>query len=78
MLVFGVGAVVPVLIIAYGSRHALARRASVSRFVAVAKPAMGVLLVLVGVLALTGADKVAETWMVDHMPVWLLELTTAL
>jgi hypothetical protein len=70
--------VVPVLVVAYGSRHALGGSAAVSRFVGIAKPAMGVLLVLVGALALTGADKVAETWMVDHMPVWLLELTTAL
>lgn len=79
MLVFGVGAVVPVLVVAYGSRRlALGHRAGLARLVAVGKPAMGVLLVLVGVLALTGADKVAETWMVDHMPTWLLELTTVL
>lgn len=78
MLVFGVGAVVPVLIVAYGSRRALGRSTSISRVVAIAKPGMGVLLVLVGVLALTGADKIAETWLVDHMPAWLLALTTAL
>ena len=78
MLVFGVGAVVPVLIVAYGSRRALGGGASFSRWVAVAKPAMGVVLILVGVLAVTGADKVAETWMVEHMPDWLLTLTTTL
>ena len=79
MLVFGVGAVVPLLVVAYGSRHfALGRQVSLSRLVAVGKPVMGVLLVLVGVLTLTGADKVAETWMVEHMPGWLVELTTAL
>jgi cytochrome c biogenesis protein CcdA len=79
MFVFGIGAVVPVLVIAYGSRRlALGRQASLATLMAVGKPVMGLLLVLVGVLALTGADKVAETWMVEHMPAWLVELTTAL
>jgi cytochrome c biogenesis protein CcdA len=78
MLVFGVGAVVPVLVVAYGSRRVLGGGPALTRVVAVAKPAMGVVLLLVGVLALTGVDKVAETWLVDHMPPWLLALTTAL
>jgi len=78
MLAFGVGAVVPVLIVAYGSRRVLGGGPGLARFVVVAQPAMGVVLLLVGVLALTGADKVAEAWMVDHMPAWLLALTTAL
>jgi hypothetical protein len=39
---------------------------------------MGALLISVGVLALTGADKVIETWLVDQMPGWLLTLTTRL
>ena len=79
MMVFSVGAVVPVLAVAYGSRRAaLARGGSLPRLAAVGKPAMGALLLLVGALALSGGDKVAETWMVDHMPAWLLALTTAL
>jgi hypothetical protein len=31
----------------------------------------------VGALAVTGADKRIEAWMLDHMPEWLLALTTA-
>jgi hypothetical protein len=27
---------------------------------------------------LTGVDKVVEAWLVDHMPGWLLELTTTI
>jgi hypothetical protein len=34
------------------------------------------LLVLIGVLTVTGADKVIEAWMVERTPGWLLDLTT--
>ncbi|HEV8457956.1 MAG TPA: cytochrome c biogenesis protein CcdA, partial [Methylomirabilota bacterium] len=79
MLVFSVGAVVPILLLAYGSRRAIAQRgAGLATLAAIGKPLMGALLISVGVLALTGADKVIETWLVDHMPGWLLALTTRL
>jgi cytochrome c biogenesis protein CcdA len=79
MLVFSVGAVVPVLLIAYGSRRmALGPRPAMARVAAVGKPLMGALLLMVGALTFTGRDKAIETWMVDHMPAWLLELTTKL
>jgi cytochrome c-type biogenesis protein len=77
MLVFGVGAAVPVLALAYGSRHALlGRGARLAGLAAVGKPLIGGLLFFVGALALTGTDKAIEAWMVDRMPQWLLDLTT--
>lgn len=76
MLVFSVGAVVPVLFLAYGSRRLAIGERGLARLVAVGKPAMGALLVLVGVLAFTGVDKRIEAWMLDHMPEWLLALST--
>jgi cytochrome c biogenesis protein CcdA len=79
MLAFSLGAVAPVLVLAYGSRHAALRRGmSLSGLAALGKPTLGLLLLLVGGLALTGADKAIEAWMVDRMPDWLLRLTTAL
>jgi hypothetical protein len=33
---------------------------------------------VVGLIILFGADKVIETWLVDHSPTWLTELTTRL
>jgi cytochrome c-type biogenesis protein len=79
MLVFSIGAVVPLLILAYVSRRAArGRRATLTRLAVIGKPVMGVMLLVVGALALTGADKRIEAWMVDHMPTWLLGLTTAL
>jgi cytochrome c biogenesis protein CcdA len=77
MLAFSAGAVVPVLAIAYGSRRFVTGGTGLSRLAAIGRPAMGVLLVLVGALAVTGADKRIEAWMLDHMPEWLLALTTA-
>ena len=77
MVAFGVGTVVPVLIFAYGSRHTLAARGRELGMIAnVGKPVMGVALLLIGVFTVTGTDKLLETWMIDHMPEWLLALTT--
>jgi cytochrome c biogenesis protein CcdA len=79
MLVFSIGAVVPVMIIAYGSRRALTGHAgSLATIAAIGKPVMGALLLLVGALAFTGADKRIEAWMVARMPEWLVDVTTRL
>ncbi len=79
MLMFSIGAVVPVLVLAYGSRRALTwHPVSLATVAAVGKPVMGGLLVLVGVLAFTGTDKTIEAWMVARMPDWLVDLTTRL
>src|SRR5882672_11112129 len=40
------------------------------------KPAVGVALVLLGMLSVTGGDKVLETRVLDAMPAWLVDLTT--
>jgi cytochrome c biogenesis protein CcdA len=77
MTVFGVGAAVPLLALAYGSRQAvLGRRDRLKRLAAWAKPIMGLVLVAVGLLVLTGLDKIIETRLTDAMPAWLVELTT--
>jgi cytochrome c-type biogenesis protein len=77
MLAFGVGAALPLLAIGLMSREALARWRS--RLLAAGsggKIALGVLLLAVGVLILTGLDKRLETILVEASPVWLTELTT--
>ena len=76
-VVFGIGAVLPLVAIAYGSRRALAaRRASFARWSTAAQPWLGVLLVLAGVLVLSGFDKVMEAAFVQNSPEWLVRLTT--
>ncbi|MEW6449477.1 MAG: cytochrome c biogenesis CcdA family protein [Pseudomonadota bacterium] len=77
MLAFGIGAALPLLAIGMMSREALLRWRS--RLLAAGsggKIAMGVLLVAVGVLILTGLDKRLETVLVEASPAWLTELTT--
>lgn len=77
MLFFGLGATLPMLALAYGSRHGLARRRDAfARFGRIAMPAMGGLLIAVAAAVLSGLDKRAEAALIDWMPEWLIVLTT--
>jgi cytochrome c-type biogenesis protein len=78
MAAYSVGAVLPVLLLAYGSRRLVARGDRLARLTRLGKPAVGALLVLFGVLSITGGDKALETRLLDLMPAWLVELTTRL
>jgi hypothetical protein len=37
---------------------------------------MGGILIVIGVMILSGADKTVEAWLVDHSPEWITTLTT--
>ena len=77
MLFFGIGATLPMLALAYGSRNAVAaRRDWLVRMGRVAMPVMGGLLVVVALMVLSGLDKQAEAALLDLMPDWLVQLTT--
>lgn len=77
MLLFGIGSTLPLMAIAYGSRRTLkARRETMTRISKAAKPWLGGLLALAGVLVLTGFDKLIEASFNDNMPDWLVQLTT--
>ena len=76
MAAYSLGAVVPVLLLAYGSRRLLARPDRLARVTRIGKPAVGALLVLFGVLSVTGGDKVVESRLLDVMPAWLVDLAT--
>lgn len=76
-MVFGTGVATSILAFAYGSRQALAARRS--RFQALGrygKPLFGGVLVLVGVMILTGLDKIIEAGLLEIMPAGLIEFTT--
>ncbi|OLB95872.1 MAG: hypothetical protein AUH30_14105 [Candidatus Rokubacteria bacterium 13_1_40CM_68_15] len=71
---FSLGAALPLVIIAYGSRELFGRRAAdVAR---IARPLTATVLIVVGVLTLSGGDRVIETKLVDLMPDWLIALTS--
>lgn len=77
MLVFGLGAALPLLIVGLLSRECLMRWRN--RMLAAStgiKQGMGAVLIGVGALILSGFDKQAEAWLVQVAPAWLTQLTT--
>jgi cytochrome c biogenesis protein CcdA len=77
MLLFGIGAALPLLVLGMLSREALMRwRARLLTAGHGGKLALGVVLVAVGLLILTSYDKQIETVLVDASPAWLTALTT--
>ena len=79
MLLFGLGAAAPLLLLGVLSREVV-RRAR-ERLLAtgrIAKLALGVLLILIGLAVATGLDKRIETGLVAAAPQWLTDLTTRL
>ena len=77
MFAFGIGAALPLLVIGMMSREAVMRwRERMLAAGSTGKTLMGVLLVAIGVLVLTGLDKRIEAALVEASPAWLTELTT--
>ena len=77
MAVFGVGAALPILAIAYASRAGFAKsRGALLMAGQAGKTIMGVALLVVAAVILLRLDKPAEAWLVDNSPAWLTELTT--
>lgn len=74
---FGIGAALPLIAVAYASRSGLARaRTFVTAHIEGVKKAFGVLILLVGVAILSGADKWLETQVLDVLPDAWVQLTT--
>lgn len=77
MTAFGIGAALPLLVLGTLSRQVMMSLRD--RLLATGhwgKFALGVVLVLVGLMIVTGADKALETVLVDISPEWLTTLTT--
>lgn len=77
MGIFGVGAALPVLVLAYVSRGAMMKmRGRLMQAGKTGKTILGAIMIALSLLILTGIDKPLETWLVDHSPAWLTQLTT--
>lgn len=77
MAIFSLGMASVFLAIAYLSRGALGKkRAALAGFGARSRKLFGGLLVAVGILIISGLDKVLEGALLGIMPEWLLNLTT--
>jgi cytochrome c-type biogenesis protein len=77
MLVFGLGAALPLLALGLLSREAMMRwRHRLATAGHGLKAGFGAILVALGALVITGLDKTVETVLVDASPQWLTDLTT--
>ena len=77
MLLFGLGAGTPLLLVGTLSHEAVSRlRGRMAAAGERGKWVLGAALLLLGLAILTGWDKTFEAWLVDHSPDWLTALTT--
>jgi len=77
MAIFGLGAALPVVVLAYISRVTLTKiRGKLIDTGKKGKCALGVIMVAIALMILTGIDKPLEVWLVDISPAWLTSLTT--
>lgn len=77
MGVFGIGAALPVVGLAYIGRGAMLKmRGQLMQAGKAGKTAMGAIMIAMAAMILSGADKPIESWLVDHSPAWLTQLTT--
>ncbi|MCJ2066010.1 sulfite exporter TauE/SafE family protein [Methylobacterium sp. J-088] len=79
MLLFGLGAALPLLLLGTLSREVLMRwRDRMMGLGKGLKAALGLILVATGLMIASGYDKAAETALVNASPAWLTNLTTRL
>lgn len=77
MGIFGVGAALPVIILAYLSRTVMMKvRGSLMQAGKTGKLILGFIMLAIAAMILFGADKPLESWLVQISPEWLTVLTT--
>jgi cytochrome c-type biogenesis protein len=77
MGLFGLGAALPVVALAYLSRAVMMKmRGKLMQAGKTGKRVLGIIMVAVSVMILTGVDKSLEVWLVQISPDWLTALTT--
>jgi len=79
MAIFGLGASTPLVILGMLSRQAMMKfRDKMIAAGALGKKILGILLLSLGLLIVTGADKKFETAVLKLSPDWLVQLTTSI
>jgi cytochrome c-type biogenesis protein len=78
MLIFGVGAAAPLVLLGSLSRAGLTKaRGRLLNAGKVGKQGLGMVMLGLGILIVTGLDKSLEAWVLDRMPDWLTALTVS-
>ena len=79
MVAFAAGVSTIVLGLGHGARSLLARnRALMQRFAGAARPVLGAVFVAVGLAILFRLHIMAEAWLVENLPPWLVDLSVSL
>lgn len=79
MALFGIGAGAPLIALGLVSRGAMAKaRGKLFAAGKLGKQALGGVMLLLGLLILSGADKRFEAWVLQAAPDWLVRLTTSI
>lgn len=77
MGIFGIGAALPVVVLAYLSRATMVKvRGQLMQAGKTGKRFLGMIMIAIAAMILTGADKPLEAWLVQISPEWLTALTT--
>jgi cytochrome c-type biogenesis protein len=77
MALFGVGAALPLAAVGAASRRAFAgARGGMLRTGSLGKLVLGIVMIVLGLLMLSGFDRTVEAFLVDISPGWLTNLTT--
>ena len=77
MLIFGVGAAAPLVLFGSLSRTGMMRvRGRLLTTGRYGKQLFGLVMLILGILIATGADKSLEAWILDRTPDWLTRITT--
>ena len=79
MVSFAFGVSTIILALGYGARGALQRNQALMRKIAAAaRPLMGIVFLLVGLALLFRLHHMAEAWLLDHLPIWLIDFSVSL
>lgn len=79
MALFGIGAGLPLVLIGLVSRQALGKvRGRLLSAGKLGKQVLGGVMLALGLMILSGADKLFETWVLQVAPEWLVNLTTSI
>ena len=79
MAAFAAGTGTVILALGYGARGLLARnRGALHRLAEISKPVTGLAFLAVGLALLLGLDRLAEGWLVAHLPAWLQDLSVSI
>lgn len=79
MALFGIGAGIPLVALGMVSRQAMLKfRGKLLAAGKFGKQVLGGIMVALGLLILTDADKLFEAWVLQSAPAWLIQLTTSI